>query len=344
MNTIEKYIKSQSLEIYRQIGIRKIIYLDTNFWITLLDQKDELAKLFYEKIDKLFETGKCIFPVSEIVIAEICKQSDIAGKYRNTQIIDKFSCGFAVVIETERRKIEFKNWLQKKIGIEKFELKELIWSKVSFAKLGYSLPKLFDNTLLQKQVELQILEYVEHSSLLDVEMGNSHVFKYNPNPKILNDEIQKHSHEHKTFRDLVLAEILGILQEQKSTFANTVIDDPLIEKNYLTAFIKNGISKGDYYLETVFKHFHENHMVNDLPVFHVVPVLFAQIRFKNIKYKGGNDTLDFLHASVALPYCDYFFTDRKLYLRIKETELDKKYNCIVEHDLKKAIELLDLIQ
>lgn len=343
MNKLDKYIKSKSVDIHKVIGNRAIIYLDTKFWIMLLEQSNELERQFYLKVNELFETRKCIFPVSEIVVAEIEKQSDLGGRYRNIQIIDRFSNGFAIVNETERRKIEFKHWLQKKIGLEVCELKELIWTTASFAKTGYSLPKILENVPLQEHLDNFVLNYIESSALLEIEMGNSRVFKFQPDPDILNDEIQKHVHEHTSFRDLVLAEIAGILQEHKGLFADIIIDEPQIEQNFISSFRQKGKSKEDCYMEAVFSHFYDNHMFKELPVFHIFPTLFAHIRFKGIKYKGGNDTIDFLHASFALPYCDYFFTDKKLYHRINELKFDSLYNCTVEYDLKKAMGLLGSI-
>lgn len=343
MSQLEDFIKKQSIAIYKSIGDRRVVYLDTKFWITLLEQKDELGKIFYNKVNQLFTEGKCVFPVSEIVVAEIEKQSDISGRYRNIQLIDKFSCGFAIVNESERRKIEFKHWLQMKLGIEKNELQRLIWCKVSFAKLGYSLPNIFNNIPLQQHLDDSVLDYLANSPLLEIEMGNSAVFNFLPDPDILNNDIQKHAHEHKTFRDLSLAEITGILQEYKKVFADIIVDEPQIEQQLVASFEKMGKLKEDYYLDAVFSHFYADHMFNELPVFHIVPILFAHIRHKGIKYKGGNDTIDFLHASFALPFCDYFFTDKKLHLRIKEIKLDEAYNCTVEYELEKTIELLSSI-
>lgn len=342
MNQIDKYIQEKSLDIHKSIGKRTIIYLDTKFWIFLLERKDELQKQFYEKINQLFEIGKCIFPVSEILVAEIAKQQ-LGSRYRNIQLIDKFSDGFAIVNDAERRKIEFKHWLQKKIGIEKHELKELIWSTVPFSRLGYLLPKVSDNSTLQEHLNHLALDYIGDASLLEIEMGYSPVFTFQPDANILNNAIKEHAHEHTSLRELVLAEVLGILKEYKALFADITIDEPQIEQNLVSYLKQKGKSKEDHYMEAVFSHFYVNHMSNELPAFHIFPTLFAYIRFRDIKYQGGNDTIDFLHASSALPYCDYFFTDKKLYHRIDELKFDKLYNCTVEFDLERAIELLNSI-
>jgi len=61
---------------------------------------------------------------------------------------------------------------------------------------------------------------------------------------------------------------------------------------------------------------------------------------KDRKYKDGNDTFDFLHVSSALPYFDYFFTERELSTMIKQRKLDEIYNCKVSSNIDEILEFL----
>ena len=72
--------------------------------------------------------------------------------------------------------------------------------------------------------------------------------------------------------------------------------------------------------------------------------LFAAVRWnKTRKYSDGNDTFDFMHATAALPYFDFFFTENELHTIIRQIKLDVAYGCVVESDPKKVLELLHSI-
>jgi len=81
----------------------------------------------------------------------------------------------------------------------------------------------------------------------------------------------------------------------------------------------------------IYQCFKLNKITNELPFFRIFPTLFSLMRWnKGRKYKDGNDTLDVKHATCALPYCDYFFTENELKSMITQSQLDTAFDCIVE--------------
>ena len=77
---LHQYLTAKSIDVFSAIANRKVVYLDLNYWIKLRQGKREIntkEATFFEKIQKLYTTGKCIFPVSEITLWEILKQSDL---------------------------------------------------------------------------------------------------------------------------------------------------------------------------------------------------------------------------------------------------------------------------
>jgi len=59
------------------------------------------------------------------------------------------------------------------------------------------------------------------------------------------------------------------------------------------------------------------------------------------KYKES-DCFDIMHAQVALPYCDYFFTERNLcgLIKNKYLKFDEVFGCQVFADCEEAYDIL----
>jgi hypothetical protein len=83
-------------------------------------------------------------------------------------------------------------------------------------------------------------------------------------------------------------------------------------------------------------------VTSEFPTYSILPELFAAVRWNTTrKYVDGNDTMDFLHATAALPYFDFFFTERELNTIIKQRKLDTTFKCVVESDPNKVLETLN---
>jgi len=103
-------------------------------------------------------------------------------------------------------------------------------------------------------------------------------------------------------------------------------------------------ANADDYCKLIIQLFREDKLTNELPLFKIDPSLFGLMWWnKDRIYKDGNDTMDVLHASNALPNCDYFFTEKELRSMIVKLKLDKSFGGVVESDGKKVLEALNAI-
>jgi hypothetical protein len=94
----------------------------------------------------------------------------------------------------------------------------------------------------------------------------------------------------------------------------------------------------------IYNAFRKEKLSDQLPMFNIFSSLFASMRWnKDRKYKDGNDTIDAMHASASLPYCDYFFTEKELNTVILQLSLDTTFSCITERDPNKVLERLNAI-
>lgn len=83
----------------------------------------------------------------------------------------------------------------------------------------------------------------------------------------------------------------------------------------------------------------------EFPQLHVFASLHAALRYKQVKVKKG-DFHDHLHACSALPYCDYFFTERKLanFLCSSPLCFDEQYHCKILSDEEAIIDALQKVR
>ena len=346
MLKIDNYIKKHRLQISELIKGKTIIYLDTNHWLNLRDQNRESEpnkRILLDIIIELSDSGKCIFPISEITFWEFLKQSDLETLKETSVLVDRLSKGISMINSDERRILEFTHFYYKNTGQDTFELNELIWTKLPLI-LGYeSIAK-----LKTKELQKSFFDFVSNTTLLDI-ITNIYKdgvieksFSFKDDIKTLNQEKQKYANENNSFKQIFLSELGGYLNYYQGVF-NDVIYNIFLKKNKseFSQKEKDSIGKKNSFKNFIYNGFKLNKLTTELPVFRIVPELFASARWnKNRIFSDGNDTLDFIHASFALPYCDYFFTEGDLKSMIRQTKLDELYGCHVESKQKNIIEEL----
>jgi hypothetical protein len=310
------------------------IYLDTKYWLILRDQNNETdpnKRILLDKILELSDSGKCIFPISEISFWEFLKQKDLETLKMTTFLVDRLSKGVSMINVDERRVLEFKHFLYNSTERETHDLSELIWTKLSLI-LGYD----FIARLETEDSQKSFFDFVTNASLSDVILTLYHdgeiakPFSYKDDRDALNKGKFDHEDENTSFKQMFLSELGGYLEFYRDVFKD-VVYDMFCRENNKEAKAKEKKSVDNTYMHLIYNGFKKEKLTTELPVFRVVPELFASARRnKDRRFSDGNDLLDFIHASFALPYCDYFFTEDELKTMIEQTKLDKLYGCVVE--------------
>lgn len=345
MNELESYIKKQRISISASLKNSKKIYLDTNYWIRLRDANSagtERDKELLRLLLNLAKSGKCVLPISEATFWEILKQQDTKTLKASSILIDELSKGISIVSSNERRELEFIVFIRKMQGKEIFELDDLIWTKLPMDVLYNNLPQPQNESL-----KIGFIEFLCKISFADlvtmIENKGTHVaFGYKDNVDLFNWAKDRYKDQNKSFKQMFLSELGGFIDLFKDLLNNAMkqiyywdngrhpneMETREIDSNILRNMIYNLIRL--------------NKATTEFPSFSIQPELYASIRWnKDRKYVDGNDTIDFLHASAALPYFDYFFTERELATIIKQRKLDEKYSCVVESSQEKIIALLN---
>lgn len=350
--TLESYLKERRLELGRSIKHRKKIYLDTNYWLALRDNRmgesnrSEIAKLL-DLLQEGIKSGKLICPISGDIFIEILKQRDPVTLSCSVELIDMLSCGVSILGAEERVRMELLHFIHKQISGEEgcHSHNVFAWNKIAYT-LGFITP---GNTSLSPEEELAMqkafLDQMWEVSLSDI-VGTMEVDALCKRPQTrdisadLNVGKLNHMHETKSFKEVFLSELAGVLDMFKSYFDEMFAYLYENETGEPPPRAEVEASDGSRKFANLIYHgFRLNLLSKELPSLRIPATLHAAIRWdKGRKYKT-TDLHDIHHAAGALPYFDVFLTEHSLrhLLTRKDLALDDLYGCRVVSDQSDAI-------
>lgn len=148
---------------------------------------------------------------------------------------------------------------------------------------------------------------------------------------------------HKSFKSVFLSEVQGIVDSCAQTFSE--IMQHIFERDTGTRLDEvtqtNDVS-GRLLANAVYNAFLHNKVTSQFPTIRIGAGLHAALRWdRNRKYKA-NDLFDFRHAEAALPYCDYFLTERSLCHLVQDRNLkfNELFACKVFSEPAEALDAL----
>lgn len=351
--SVNQYIRSKCLELGKVISLKKSVYLDTKFWLILRDvaldrNNDSVHRDFYEKVFKAVESGRCVFPISEDVFLEVVKQTDQITLSKTLWLIDFLSLGVSMISFEERIVLEVKHFILSSRGRSVHDCGELVWTKLAYNMGFFSFSSDCLDAETDKAFQKSFIDYMWLISLSDFfEAGaENNDFYKSGMPKIsgkLNEGKFKHLHENKSFKQMFLSELGGALDVYSEMIADCVADLYEAETGQVMTDEERKCSDSSRLLSNaILNAFKLNRSKEIFPTLNVTSGLHAAIRWdRNQKYQD-NDLHDIRHAASALPYCDAFFTEKRLAHLItqKVTGYDKKFYCVVASSVSGASEVL----
>ncbi len=323
-------IKANRLELADSLLNKTRIYLDTNYWIKLRDQafsndleEQKILNLTYKLVDE----KNCIFPISQITFLEICKQTDFHTRSKTFEIIDRLSKGYSTITVDELIYLQVRHFVESKRGKPVHDLTELIWTKINLLQFGHNYPIEFYNFLLE-----------ESFSSLHKKFGNElKSFVWHQDIDQHNSDCLIHQNDYRKINDLFLSELSGLLDLKRDDIEQVMFD---IYKKESGVEIKEDEMKLSNLTGMIYETYKRNKITEELSYFTITAGLFSAIRWNKGQKFDRNHTLDFLHASCALPFFHYFFTENQLCTLIHQRKLDKRFGCKVESKPNKVIEIM----
>lgn len=346
------YYRSLRLALSEQVLDRKIVYLDTKFWVLM--RKGYLDPISYKLENELLNLAiqlsskqLCIFPISEDVFLEVIKQTDETTLNATVELIDKLSNGVSSISSEERIKLELLHYWYSISGRSVYSTRQLVWTKLSYlmGMQQFESPDLSiqDNLILQKSF-IDQMWFLSLNQMISI-VSKSNETKPDFNIKMankLNDGKFEHSNEANSFNQMFLNEVGGMVDAYGDDLAEMMnyIHNKETGTSLSEGRIENNSSQTKVIIgDVIYNLFRLNKITMEMPSINILSSLHAAVRWDKLQKYQDNDFHDFRHATTALPYCDYFFTERRLMHLVTQKVLsfDKLYKCEVQATVSKAI-------
>ena len=348
--SINQYYRNKVLSLGKWVSSKKIVYLDTKFWLILRDvslSRDVSldSKMLYDNIVALAKAEVCIFPISEDIFLEIIRQSDSSTLNETIRLIDLLSFSVSMIGFEERINLEYKYFTSHVEGKTLHDCSELVWTKL-FYTLGFIIPIIEGS--IGRISQQEFIDYTWSISMAKIistikENGDTPPIKMRFCPDRMNDGKFKHAHENKSFKQMFLSELAGALDAYQEIFLNSIIE--MYESTTGMSINQSDIENPEFarpLMNMIYNVFRLNKDKNHFSTLRITSGLHAAVRWDTNQRFQENDYHDFRHAASAILYCDYFFTEKRLAHLVtqKITGYDKQYNCNVQSSVYGANKVL----
>jgi hypothetical protein len=345
----EAYRESKRRLLSKDVTSRHRIYLDTKYWIVFRDASlgkasSSLDLDLLNLVKSLKASEKVICPLSYSSVHELWLQKDLASRRATAALMDELSD--SVCLQPPHILFDMELWHLLFSALvtanpEPFS-RGLVWTKV-----GYYLG---EPTFMCKSLPDEIAQVIQKcvdDSLFESTLGEmiDALSKGPPPPMADRDRLAielttgKYQHSESSFSELYRQEIAGGLEAHHDSCCN-VMEDLCKATGLITTVDSTDRDAGGRMVRGLIESALKAGKIQArFPQLHINASLHAASRWDNRRtYKRG-DCEDFRHAGSALPYCNYFLTERSLahLLCNKPLELDVEYETKVRSDSQSAI-------
>jgi len=351
--SLSRYVRNRRIELGKNVTQRKLIYLDTRYWIILRDvllrrRTDDSGVRLLNSLRLKARQEKVICPISASVFIKLLKQQDLQTRRKTAELIDELSLGITLADEEERIKTELAHLIYSNFGRDSiYPLKWLIWSKLSYVfgvvhltniEIG-SEKLIFQKVVFDHMWDCTLAEMID--TLGDEQPPES---DFKALASMLNEGNADNAGEIQNFRQAYTIEIEGclslfipdalkILEDMFERRTGNVIKDFSIERE-----------EHEFQLLSFFcKLSGKNKLPTLLPTLHIIALCHASLRWdKNRKFKR-NDFYDFYHAAAAVAYCDAFLTENPLKTLLEQNHLqiEQDFDCRIISSIEEAVGFIE---
>jgi hypothetical protein len=348
MFSISDYIFDHRIALGKSIKDRTKIYLDTNYWGFLCDASlkrdtDKVDEVYVEILDtimQLVQENKIICPISKPMYMELL---NIQGnKFDKTvEIMNLLS--ESIIIEPIKKCIDSEiEYYFGSINRDEnllYHPELLLWNKaifldtylsdkLSFAENEFEEKKLFD--------ELWNCSFSDFVYVQGKRTNEQIVQKRQRTQNLTDTTNTKNEPELKSEKQVFLRNIANVLEQ----YENIIEDTYNYIKNTYPELSKNLSDNFDDEINKIYFSFMEDKMNNYLPTFDVhAKVHTRKMWDKDTPFKN-NDFSDIVHLTTALPYFDYYFTEKAFNTLARQIKYDEKYSCKVAYKKNEVLEIL----
>ncbi|MFO0858110.1 MAG: hypothetical protein U0640_12225 [Phycisphaerales bacterium] len=350
-------VRSSSLSLSKSIKSRKIVYLDMMYWINF--RKSVYENTPVDKYDRVLELllalkrrKVIVCPANIHIACEIMKQPDIRMQRHTARLIDDLSCGVSFHNPNAIRLIETLSYVCERLRIrtDGQQARDLVFTKMAWMS-GLRLPgkELHDENPEKHEVQISHFQFESareslESSVVSISHLATQAEQMYDNELCADaTEKSKKMPASVKYEDILVSHIKSCLRS-RSEIGWLAVDHVMQTDPFRSLWGGSESSRRKMYYNYIVE------LLSDVPAAERVPSLFIPCALFAIKLFGkqsfhAGDVYDANHASIALPYCDYFFTERKLAAAISGNigSLQLKYPCKVVGKVDEAIKILEAL-
>lgn len=308
----------------------KYIYLDQNHWISLLKavKEPDEHKIIYELLRKaiaLVISGEICFPISTINIIELAKVGNQEKRKSLSSLMVLLSEGYVVPLPQNCIDDWLKYSIQKHVGFVPNTKPELLPSKGLFGAFPQETREEIKKLALDLKLPLEHIEYFpdiwfKYLSFPDesyrrkaIEEITKLYRKHNEMMKERRSRIKQESEEskHRTYCYLLAHDQMDKI---KAICADIGIDHRLILHSSFEKMVK---------------------LITRIPFFDVETELHIVSEKQWPRKLQQNDWYDIGALSIAIPCCDFIFTEKYWKSLVIQSAVHSRYNTIIENKIDK---------
>ena len=347
--TFSDHLNKMTVELGERVSEKKIVYLDTKYWIMLRDvelgRSTQAAELLKELRSKV-KDGLIVCPIGETIFFELLKQSDNTTLLATAKLMDELSGGIAMVIPHQRIKHEIGQFVFSSLDIDHHPAQNLVWTKVTQI-LGETIPrKTAFNAVDESAIQKAFLDEIWEYSLAEmIGFSNLNRSNYDDAPKAasqINADTIANEENAKNFKVTYEMEFIGCF--------DLFMDDAIFYSS-IAFELKNGQlpELTDAEIADAKQHWQKlisialeenpNKLAKQLPSIHILAICHAAMRMEKNRNFTGNDLHDIHHAAAAVVYCNAFFTERSMCALLNQGrfKIETEFDTVVEHSIDKAL-------
>lgn len=329
----------------RDLGQRVIrqrrLYLDLRFWNDFCDAEvgepaTSATRDCLLALRAFVARGDVVCPIEYHIFSELNKQRRADKREATANIVDELSGKTTLVSPFERVFIEILRFSQALVagrGCSDPPLGEM-WTRPMYL-IGHEYPELPRTGLpaeMDQQFQREFADELWNFGFLDmVSLSGSlavGVDEKATTSDLLNRAKEDSATQLSSYEATYRSEILGSLDGYSEQLEQVGLylfhragGDP-------SSVPENEIKEAARRLRNLlYAAFLQKDLKDPLPTIHIGATLYSHMQWDRKRKYKSNDIFDFGHAEAALPYCNAFATDRSLASLIRQSGLDRDYDC-----------------
>ncbi len=330
---------------------RKIVYLDTKYWVYLRDPDDsptpdvihEIKRLLYAGVS----SGKSICPMSVPMFMELQSQP-IEWRSRTAKVMDDLSMGYCLSPPEDVYGIEISRFfIEHASSLRRFLYAiQPVWTKIGTLFEAYP-PRGFTTPEREVAADKAILDKVWAASVSELAGLRKLPLRPRSVADQVNEERRQNPRNGRSFQNLYRDELHGILEFNKDVIDASVRD--------VTGLVLNpaDIPESSFSTEMPARVFinllreatTRGRGQPGIPMQRTEAALYAALRLNEQRPFNPNDAFDIRHTASALAYCDVYLTERFFAALTSSREIRSvaPLNCQVASNTSDALALIQAL-